>query len=42
MVLDPYTGPPLAFHTIGVKGYYNSVQPPLSEILGSAPGRSLE
>ena len=32
------TGPQLAFHTIGVKGYYNSVQPPLSEIPGSAPG----
>ena len=22
------TGPSLAFHTIGVKGYYNSIQPP--------------
>ena len=22
------TGPSLAFHTIGVKGYYNSVHPP--------------
>ena len=32
------TGPYLAFHTIGVKGYYNSVQPPLSEIPGSTPG----
>ena len=34
------TGPLLAFHIIGVKGYYNSVQPPpppLSEIPGSAP-----
>ena len=31
------TRPSLAFHTIGVKGYYNSVQPPLSEIPGSAP-----
>ena len=31
------TGPSLAFHTIGVKGYYNIVQPPLWEILGSAP-----
>ena len=31
------TGLQLAFHTIGVKGYYNSVQPPLSEIPGSAP-----
>ena len=43
MVPDPLrarargTGPSLAFHTIGVKGYYNSVQPPLSEIPGSAP-----
>ena len=23
------TGPSLAFHTIGIKGYYNIVQPPL-------------
>ena len=27
------------FHIIGVKGYYDSVQPPLSEIPGSAPVR---
>ena len=30
-------GPSLAFHTIGVQGYFSSVQPPLSEIPGSAP-----
>ena len=30
-------GPSLAFHTIGVQGYFGSVQPPLSEIAGSAP-----
>ena len=30
-------GPSLAFHTIGVHGYFGSVQPPLSEIPGSAP-----
>ena len=30
-------GPSLAFHTIGVQGYFGSVQPPLSEIPGSAP-----
>ena len=43
MALDPLKrsrqrqGPSLAFHTIGVQGYFGSVQPPLSEILGSAP-----
>ena len=31
------TGPSLAFNTIGDEGYVNSVQPPLSEIPGSAP-----
>ena len=31
------TGPLLAFNTIGDEGYVNSVQPPLSEIPGSAP-----
>ena len=30
------TGPSLAFNTIGDEGYVNSVQPPLSEIPGSA------
>ena len=30
-------GPSLAFYTIGVQGYFSSVQPPLSEIPGSAP-----
>ena len=35
------TGPSLAFNTIGDEGYVNSVQPPLSEIPGSAPGLSL-
>ena len=34
-------GPSLAFHTIGVQGYFSSVQPPLSEIPGSAPVFSL-
>ena len=44
MALDPLKrsrqrqGPSLAFHTIGVQGYLGSVQPPLSEIPGSAPG----
>ena len=33
-------GPSPAFHTIGVQGYFDSVQPPLSEIPGSAPGIS--
>ena len=33
-------GPSLAFHTIGVQGYFGSVQPPLSEIPGSAPGHT--
>ena len=43
MALDPLKrsrqrqGPSLAFHTIGVQGYFGSVQPPLSEIPGSAP-----
>ena len=43
MALDPLKrsrqrqGPSLAFHTIGVQGYFSSVQPPLSEIPGSAP-----
>ena len=27
------TGPSLAFHTIGVKGYYNSVEPPFEKFL---------
>ena len=30
-------GPSLGFYTIGVHGYFSSVQPPLSEIPGSAP-----
>ena len=30
-------GPSLAFHTIGVQGYFGSVQPPLSKIPGSSP-----
>ena len=33
----PRQGPSLAFHTIGVQGYFSSAQPPLSEIPGSAP-----
>ena len=43
MALDPLKrsrqrqGPSPAFHTIGVQGYFGSVQPPLSEIPGSAP-----
>ena len=43
MALDPLKrsrqrqGPSLAFHTIGVQGYFGSVQHPLSEIPGSAP-----
>ena len=43
MALDPLKrsrqrqGPSLAFHTIGVQGYFGSVQPPVSEIPGSAP-----
>ena len=43
MALDPLKrsrqrqGPSLAIHTIGVPGYFGSVQPPLSEIPGSAP-----
>ena len=43
MALDPLKrsrqrqGRSLAFHTIGVQGYFGSVQPPLSEIPGSAP-----
>ena len=43
MALDPLKRlrqrqePSLAFHTIGVQGYFGSVQPPLSEIPGSAP-----
>ena len=43
MAVDPLKrsrqrqGPSPAFHTIGVQGYFGSVQPPLSEIPGSAP-----
>ena len=43
MALDPLKrsrqrqGLSLAFHTIGVQGYFGSVQSPLSEIPGSAP-----
>ena len=33
------TGPALAFHTIGDESYCNGVQPPLSEIPGSATAR---
>ena len=35
--ISPEAGPSPAFHTIGVQGYFGSVQPPLSEIPGSAP-----
>ena len=47
MTLDPLKrsrqrqGPSLAFHTIGVQGNFSSVQPPLSEIPGSAPARGV-
>ena len=36
------TGPSLAFNTIGDEGYVNSVQPPLSEIPGSAYGYMIQ
>ena len=35
------TKPSLAVNTIGDEGYVNSVQPPLSEIPGSAPDMSI-
>ena len=36
------TGPSLAVNTIDDEGYVNSVQPPLSEIAGSAPEMPFE
>ena len=35
--IAPEAGAVTRLHTIGVQGYFSSVQPPLSEIPGSAP-----